>query len=181
MGYQKSDSTSKLFILFLLLSSTVGMGQQAVTTPFVPSIIGGSSAFERSLLLDWSIGAAPAIETRVLNTRFQFSMGFLQSKNEIRSLYKNQDSFNISIQIGPNPFRNSFWIRCKQEGIIITHIQLLNPLGKIIPVLMNPTSGIQFEQLVQINDAVKGVYFVFIQYLIDETLFQEKICKLLQI
>jgi hypothetical protein len=60
-------------------------------------------------------------------------------------------------------------------------ILVLNPLGKILPVLTSPYSGLNYKQQVQINSNIKGVYYVFIQYLIDENIVQEKICKLLAI
>lgn len=170
-----------LYCICLLLNYAVGQAQQPTLNPFGQAIIGGSAVFERTLQLDWSIGEAPAIETRTLNSRFQCSMGFLQSKNEVISLYKTLDSFNISIQIGPNPFEKVFWIRCKQEGIVITRIQLLNPLGKLTILRTSPIGGIHFEQQVNLSDAVKGVYYIFIQYLIDENKVQEKIFKLLEI
>jgi hypothetical protein len=65
---------STLLVCILLLCHCTGQAQQATLYPIGQAVTGGSTIFEQVLLLDWSFGAAPAMETKALNGRYQFSM-----------------------------------------------------------------------------------------------------------
>ena len=110
-----------------------------------------------------------------------YSSGFLQNRNEVELTYKQLDSFNLKITIGPNPATSHILISCNQDGIIIQTIKIMDAFGITIKDIIEPAAGINYKKQIQFASLPNGIYLVLVKYTIAEKMVGFKLVKIIKI
>lgn len=183
MGILFSTSRSPIYILLLLSISNQEYAQslslKGCIDPFAINVAGHSWT-NTNFIIDWSVGEAPMIHTLFKHPLFLLSTGFLQSRYDPLLLYHGLDSFDIQIKVGPNPFNNHIYIKCNQDGIIITSIQLINFSGVSIYQLTGIYAGINYCHEIQIQKPNNSICYLYLHYTIADKIQKTKVIKLIQ-
>lgn len=174
-----------LLILLVLLYSISGMGQYSITgegAALNPHVINsnGNSFLIHEILLDWNLGDLANTFRTNKNPAIFLTTGFLQNQNPIISLFKDLNNFGQQIKMGPNPFYNEIHISCKQDGINIITIRILDSKGSLLTYINGPFSGLAFEKNIEIQKGKEPFYFVQISYNVSNSYVLYKTFKLIQ-
>jgi hypothetical protein len=178
-------STSKHPICFLLLFGTPSTEyaqnhiNKASLDPYLINVAGHSWENDTHII-DWSIGESPMATTFSKHPLYLLSSGFLQNLYDPLLLYQSQDSFDLQIKVGPNPFYNHFYIQCKQDGIVITAVQLRNFKGALVYHFPGVYSGYNYYQEFIIPKLSYPICYLYLYYNIGENTHRTKIIKLIQ-
>ncbi len=167
----------KLLILYCIWTSPVN--SQSID-PFCENIASGT-AINQDLTFDWNIGESLSLATMNLGARSIYSSGFLQNRNEVELTYKQLDSFNLKITIGPNPATSHILISCNQDGIIIQTIKIMDAFGITIKDIIEPAAGINYKKQIQLASLPNGIYLVLVKYTIAEKMVGFKLVKIIKI
>jgi len=173
-----------LLLLFLLYSIN-GLGQYSITgkgaalNPHVMNSNGGSVIIHQ-MLLDWNLGDLASTFKVHQNPTILLTTGFLQNHYPTISLFKDLSGFGEQIKIGPNPFYNEIHIYCKQDGINIISIRILDSKGSMLKYIKGPFSGLAFEKHIELKKGKYPFYFVQISYSVANSFSLYKTYKLLQ-
>jgi len=146
--------------------------------PFTINVAGKYNIIH-DVLYDWSFGEM-AIHTMYTKPTFYISLGFLQSNYYPFLQYKNLDSFDIKIKIGPNPFSNYIVIQSQQDQLIINCIQLLDFQGKVLYQVNGDYAGLNFYYKLFVKKLNSPMCFLNISYTISDHINRKKYFKLLQ-
>jgi hypothetical protein len=156
--------------LYFILLDPMGLATQGGSKPVHTE--------QDSIIIDWSVGQP--ISTAVFDRGYpiMISTGFIQNKNCDRCLYKNIDSFLISLKIGPNPVNTLLNIQLKQTGVIWQGIDMYSIEGKLIQRIQLNLSGMQLNYIMDCSHYLSGVYFIKCYFLIDQEFLITKIFQI---
>jgi hypothetical protein len=183
MGTFFSNTNGPICMLLLLGCPITQYAQSVVYKKFLDPYtinVSGRSSMLNNQLIDWSLGESPMVHTFNKYAIYLLSTGFLQSVYDPLLLYKSLDSFDIQIKIGPNPFNNLVHIQCRQDGITISSIQLINFRGDVIYHLPGFYAGMNFYQEIPIQKLSNPICYLYLHYTIANKIERTKIIKLIQ-
>ena len=173
------------FLLLILMYPISGLGQYSITNtraPLDPNVINsnGGSAIIHQIVFDWNVGDVAATYNIPKPHEMLLTTGFLQSEPDVSLLFKALYNFGQQIKIGPNPFYNEIHISCKQYGMSIISIRVLDSKGSMVKYIKGPFSGLAFEKHIEIQKGKDPCYFVQICYNISNSYSIYKTFKLIQ-
>ena len=140
----------------------------------------GGSKLVNQLIVDWTLGNMGNTFTYTTRPGLMISSGYLQNSYDVKVLFQQLDSFGLQIKVGPNPFQNTLRIYCAQDGLDIITIKLFDNQGIIIKNIMGPFSGIEFDQILQIQKLSNPICYLQIQYKVANEFILQRTYKLLQ-
>jgi hypothetical protein len=183
MGSLFLTTNGPIFIILLLSNPASAYAQGHIiakfSDPYSINVAGHSNLLDNQNL-DWSVGEASLIRTFNKHPIYLLSSGFLQSHTDPLLQYNNLDSFDVQIKAGPNPFNSCIYIQCKQDGMIISSVELFNFRGDRIYHLPGYYSGLNFYKEVPIQKLSNPICYLYISYSIAEKMYRTKIIKLIQ-
>ena len=126
-----------LLLLFILIYSNKVLGQYSVIgngTALSPHVINsnGGTVLISQMWVDWNVGDLAATYKTVQHPVLFLTTGFLQSDPDVLLLFKDFSSLGEQIKIGPNPFYSGIHIYCKQVGITILSIRIMDSKGNLL-------------------------------------------------
>lgn len=179
------ESVRKIILAFLLFISSKCCGQFQNSfsvkhlDPFDININGGTKILNQ-LLFDWTLGNMGNTISYTDSHSIIVSTGYLQNCYNVLALYHKIENFGLQIKVGPNPFQNTVWIHCAQDGLDIIAIKVFNSNGFIIKHISGPFSGLYFEQNFEIQKLITPICYVQVQYKVANEFIFQKTYKLLQ-
>jgi hypothetical protein len=183
MGTFFSNNKGPICILLLLgiPNSEYAQGylNKGFTDPFSINVAGKSWDIGTNNI-NWSVGESGLTHSFAKHPTYLFTSGFLQSVYDPLMLFKSIDSFDLQIKVGPNPFNDHIYIQSKQDGIIITSVQLLDFRGDIIYHLPGMYAGIHYYQEISIQRLNNPICYLYLKYSIASLVPRTKIIKLIQ-
>lgn len=171
----------KLVILWTLFCCSWETLLGQYDDPFCQNVFGGTQQTHSGVIVDWNLGESICTETLISKSGLIISTGFLQNKNNSELLYKNVDSFDLSIKVGPNPIQHNITIASNQEGIVIKNILITNGNGRFIQEIKGDFSGVHFKKIITLNENDSGLIYVFIRFMVGDKINRLKIVKLIKI
>ena len=131
-------------------------------------------------ILDWSLGEPFAIQMGSSKNKIIFSIGFLQPNLLVSPRSLKPGIIDFRLVWGPNPVNNYMQLSCKEAGIDIISIHVLDGYGHSIQNIQGPFSGLHFSKQISFASVNTGIYFISIHY-IAQAMKQVKIIKVLKI
>jgi len=132
-------------------------------------------------LLDWSLGEPFTIQTWCSKNKIIFSIGFLQPSLMLNPELIKPGAFDFKLKWGPNPVSNYLLLSCKQAGIDIIRINIVDSDGNKIQKIEGPYSGVDFSKRISFTSAKTGIYFITIHYIVAAKFTQVKILKIIKV
>jgi hypothetical protein len=132
-------------------------------------------------MLDWSLGEPFAIQNWCSKNKIIFSIGFLQPSLLLNPELIRPGAFDFKLKWGPNPVSNYLLLSCKQAGIDIIRISIVNSDGNKIQKIEGPYSGLDFSKRISFVSANTGIYFISIHYIVANKFTQVKILKIIKV
>jgi hypothetical protein len=132
-------------------------------------------------ILDWSLGESIATQTWQLKNKIIYSTGFLQPALMLNPAIHSPPSFDFNLVWGPNPVINYVRLSCKQAGIDIMSIQVMDNYGNKIQNIKGPFSGLHFSKQISFASANTGIYIIALHYIVANKFSQMKIIKIIKI
>ena len=172
--------TEKILKILLIGCFWIKAANSQSLDPFCENIASGNK-FNQEYTFDWNMGEPLSLATMHLGGRSIYSSGFLQNRNEVELTFKQIDSFNLKITIGPNPTTSNIIINCNQDGMIIEAIKIMDAFGNTIKEIIEPAAGIYYKKQIQLASLPKGIYLVLIKYTIAEKIVGFKIVKIIKL
>ena len=148
--------------------------------PFCENIASGNT-INQEYTFDWNMGEPLSLATMNLGGRSIYSSGFLQNRNEVELTFKQLDSFNVKITIGPNPTTNHIVISCNQDGMIIETIKIMDAFGNTIKDIIEPAAGLYYKKQIALTSFNAGVYLMLVKYSIADKIIGFKLVKLIKL
>ena len=141
-----------------------------ILDPYCFATQGGSKTVlsePNSFLIDWSIGQPITTPLLTKGNSMMLSSGFLQNKNCDRCLYKNLDSFLITLKIGPNPVEQVLQIQMKQAGVILEGLDIYTTEGFLLHREKTLVNGLSIYYTFSFSRYPKGWYVLRFYFLVD--------------
>jgi len=132
-------------------------------------------------MFDWSLGEPFAIENWCSNNKIVFSIGYLQPSLLLNPELIRPGAFDFKLKWGPNPVSNYLLLSCKQAGIDIIRINIVDSDGNKIQKIEGPYSGLNFSKRISFASANTGIYFISIHYIVSNKFTQVKILKIIKV
>jgi hypothetical protein len=132
-------------------------------------------------MFDWSLGEPFAIENWCSNNKIVFSIGYLQPSLLLNPELIRPGAFDFKLNWGPNPVSNYLMLSCKQAGIDIMRINIVDSDGNKIQKIEGPYSGLDFSKRISFASANTGIYFITIHYIVTNKFTQVKILKIIKV
>jgi hypothetical protein len=177
----------KIYFLFCLLFISC-FTQAQILDPAIINTAGGNINIEsktnqvkNNWILDWSLGESIATQTWQLKNKLIYSTGFLQPALMLNPAFNSPASFDFNLVWGPNPVINYVGLSCKETGIDIISISVMDRYGNKIQNIKGPFSGLHFSKQISFASANTGIYFIAIHYIVAGKFSQMKIIKILKI
>jgi hypothetical protein len=177
----------KIYFLFCLLFINC-LTQAQILDPTIINTAGGNIHIEsktnqikNNWILDWSLGESLATQTWHLKNKIIYSTGLLQPGLMLNSAFNSPASFDFNLVWGPNPVINYVGLSCKQAGIDIMSIQVMDNYGNKIQNIKGPFSGLHFSKKISFTSANTGIYFIALHYIVANKFSQTKIIKIIKI
>lgn len=177
----------KIYFLFCLLFISC-FTQAQILDPVIINTAGGNIQIEsktnqvkNNWMLDWSFGESIAIQTLPLKNKLIYSTGFLQPAFMLNPAIHSPASFDFNLVWGPNPVVNDLGLSCKQAGVDIISISVMDNYGNKIQNIKGPFSGLHFSKQISFASANTGIYFIALHYIVANKFSQMKIIKIIKI
>jgi len=178
-----------LKIFFLISLLTIGHCMQAQNLdPGIINTAGGNiqiisktNQVKNNWKFDWSLGESIATQTWQLKNKLIYSTGFLQPTLMLNPVFTSPASFDFNLVWGPNPVATTLELSCKQAGIDIMSIQVIDNNGNKIQNLKGPFSGLHFSKQISFASVNTGLYFIAVHYIVASKFGQMKIIKIIKI
>jgi len=177
----------KIYFLFCLLFISC-FTQAQLLDPTIINTAGGNIHIESKTnqvknywILDWSLGESLATQTGCLQNKIIFSTGFLQPALMLNPAIHSPASFDFNLIWGPNPVIHYVGLSCKQAGIDIMSIQVMDNYGNKIQNIKGPFSGLHFSKQISFASANTGIYIIALHYIVANKFSQMKIIKIIKI
>lgn len=132
-------------------------------------------------MFDWSLGEPFAIQNWCSKNKIVFSIGFLQPSLLLNPELIRPGAFDFKLKWGPNPVSNYLLLSCKQAGIDIIRINIVDIDGNKIQKIEGPYSGLDFSKRISFASANTGIYFITIHYIVANKFTQVKILKIIKV
>lgn len=132
-------------------------------------------------MLDWSLCEPFAIQTWCSKNKIIFSTGFLQPALMLNPNIIKPGVFEFKLKWGPNPVSNYLLLSCKQAGIDIIAINIVDSDGNKIEIIVGPYSGLDFSKIISFDSINTGIYFISIHYKVANNFTQVKILKIIKL
>ena len=132
-------------------------------------------------LLDWTLCEPFAIQTWCSKNKIIFSTGFLQPSLMLNPALMRAEAFEFKLKWGPNPVANYLLLSCKQAGIDIIRINIVDSDGHKIETIVGPYSGLDFSKQISFDSVNTGIYLVTIHYKVANKFTQVKILKIIKL
>ena len=162
--------------------------QAQVLDPSIINTAGGNINIEsktnqvkNNWMLDWSLGEPFAIQNGYLKNKIVFSTGFLQPALMLNPALISTGSFDFNLVWGPNPVIHYVGLSCKQAGVDIISISVLDHYGNKIQNIKGPFSGLHFSKQISFASVNTGIYFIALHYIVANQFSQMKIIKIIKI
>jgi hypothetical protein len=162
--------------------------QAQVLDPSIINTAGGKIDINSSInhannnwMLDWSLGEPFAIQNWCSKNKIVFSIGFLQPSLLLNPELLRPGAFDFKLKWGPNPVSNYLQISCKQAGIDIIRINIVDSDGNKIQKIEGPYSGLDFSKRISFASANTGIYFISIHYIVANKFTQVKVLKIIKV
>ena len=177
----------KIYFLccLLLLSFCI---QAQVLDPSIINSAGGkiditsrTNQVNNNWMLDWSLGEPFAIQNWCSKNKIVFSIGFLQPSLLLNPELIRPGAFDFKLKWGPNPVSTYLLLSCKQAGIDIIRINIVDSDGNKIQKIEGPFSGLDFSKRISFASANTGIYFISIHYIVANKFTQVKILKIIKV
>ena len=177
----------KIYFLCLLLSVSFSV-QAQVLDPSIINSAGGKMDIASTLnkannnwMLDWSLGEPFVIQNWCSKNKIVFSIGYLQPALLLNPELIRPGAFDFKLKWGPNPVSNYLLLSCKQAGIDIIRISIVDSDGNKIQKIEDPYSGLDFSKRISFVSANTGIYFISIHYIVANKFTQVKILKIIKV
>jgi hypothetical protein len=177
----------KIYFLFCLLFISC-FTQAQILDPAIINTAGGNIHIEsktnqvkNNWMLDWSFGESIATQTLPLKNKLIYSTGFLQPAFMLNPAFNSPASFDFNLVWGPNPVIDYVGLSCKQAGVDIISISVMDNYGNKIQNIKGPFSGLHFSKQISFASANTGIYFIAIHYIVSNKFSQMKIIKIIKI
>ena len=164
------------------------MTQAQILDPTTINTAGGkihidskTNQVKNNWILDWSLGESLATQTWHLKNKIIYSTGLLQPGLMLNPAFNSPASFDFNLVWGPNPVSNEVWLCCKQAGIDIMSIQVMDNYGNKIQNIKGPFSGLHFSKQISFASANTGIYIIALHYIVANKFSQMKIIKIIKI
>lgn len=174
------------FLFYLLFISCFTEGQ--ILDPAIINTAGGNiqiisktNQVNNNWILDWTLCEPFAVQTWCSKNKIIFSTGFLQPSLMLNPAFNSPESFDFNLIWGPNPVMNYVELSCKQAGVEIMNIQVIDHYGNKIQNIKGPFSGLHFSKQISFASANTGIYFIAIHYIVGGKFSQMKIIKIIKI
>jgi hypothetical protein len=132
-------------------------------------------------MFDWSLGEPFAIQIGSSKNKIVFSIGFLQPNLMLNPELIRPRAFDFKLNWGPNPVANYLLLSCKQAGIDIIRINIVDSDGNEIQKIEGPYSGLDFSKQITFASVNTGIYFIAIHYIVAMKFKQVKIIKIIKV
>jgi len=143
--------------------------------------LAGNNYQNNNYSMDWSIGEQVAINSFYYQSKLLLTTGSLQGNP---SLFINQelpDYFEIPFKIGANPILQTLLISLSKPEVTIRQIQIRSSSGILIYQKMGPIAGIHFQAQIDFQQQAAGIYLLFIECAIENSLTLQKQFKILKL
>lgn len=177
----------KIYFLCCLLYVPFFM-QAQVLDPSIINTAGGkmdiasrTNQANNNWMLDWSLGEPFAIQNWCSKNKIIFSIGFLQPSLLLNPALIRPGVFDFKLKWGPNPVSTYLLLSCKQAGIDIIRIDIVDSDGNKIQKIEGPYSGLDFSKQISFASANTGIYFITIHYIVANKFTQVKILKIIKV
>jgi len=177
----------KIYFLFYLLFVNY-FTQAQILDPAIINTAGGkmdiaSTTNQANInwMLDWSLGEPFAIQNWCSKNKIVFSIGYLQPSLLLNPELIRPGAFDFKLRWGPNPVSTTVWLYCKQAGIDIMSIHVMDNYGNKIQNIKGPFSGLHFSKQISFASANTGIYFISIHYIVANKFTQVKILKIIKV
>jgi hypothetical protein len=177
----------KIYILCCLLFIS-SFSQAQIMDPCIINTTGGKMDIASTInkannnwMLDWSLGEPFAIQYWCSKNKIIFSIGFLQPSLLLNPELIRPGAFDFKLKWGPNPVFNYLQLSCKQAGIDIIRINIVDSDGNKIQKIEGPYSGLDFSKKISFASANTGIYFISIHYIVANKFSQMKIIKIIKV
>jgi hypothetical protein len=177
----------KIYFLFCLLFINY-FSQAQILDPTIINTAGGkiniyskTNQVKINWTLDWSLGESLATQTWQLKNKLIYSTGFLQPALMLNPAFTHPANFDFNIIWGPNPVSTNVWLSCKQAGIDIMSIHIMDNYGNKIQNIKGPFSGLHFSKQIPFASVNTGIYFIALHYIVANKFSQMKIIKIIKI
>jgi hypothetical protein len=175
----------KIYFLFCLLFINY-FSQAQILDPTIINAAGGNiniyaktNQVKINWTLDWSLGESLATHTWHLKNKLIYSTGFLQPTLMLNPAFTHPANFDLVW--GPNPVSTTVWLSCKQAGIDIMSIHIMDIYGNKIQNIKGPFSGLHFSKQIPFASVNTGIYFIALHYIVANKFSQMKIIKIIKI
>jgi len=177
----------KIFLLTTLVYLTNTVNAQLLDASIINNaggkieIAATTNQANNNWTLDWSLGEPFAIQYWCSKNKIVFSIGFLQPSLMLNPELIRPGSFDFNLKWGPNPVSNYLLLSCKQAGIDIIHINVVDNDGNKIQNIQGPYSGLNFSKQIPFASVNTGIYFIAIHYIVANKFTQVKILKIIKV
>ena len=174
------------FLCCLLFISSFSQAQ--ILDPSIINTAGGkmditstTNQVNYNWMLDWSLGEPFAIQNWCSKNKIVFSIGYLQPSLLLNPELIRPGAFDFKLKWGPNPVSNYLLLSCKQAGIDIIRINIVDIDGNKIQKIEGPYSGLDFSKRISFASVNTGIYFITIHYIVANKFTQVKILKIIKV
>ena len=177
----------KIYALSIFLSVPFFIQAQVLDPSIINSaggkinIVSKTNQANTNWIFDWSLGESFAIQTWCSKNKIIFSTGFLQPTLMLNPELVKPGAFDFILKSGPNPVSNYLLLSCKQAGIDIMSIQVMDNYGNIIQNIQGPFAGLHFSKQISFASANTGIYIIALHYIVANKFSQMKIIKIIKI
>ena len=177
----------KIFLLTTLVYLTNTVNAQLLDASIINNaggkieIAATTNQANNNWTLDWSLGEPFAIQYWCSKNKIVFSIGFLQPSLMLNPELIRPGAFDFNLKWGPNPVSNYLLLSCKQAGIDIIHINIVDNDGNKIQNIQGPYSGLNFSKQISFASVNTGIYFIAIHYIVANKFTQVKILKIIKV
>jgi len=177
----------KIYFLYCLLFLSFFI-QAQVLDPSTINSAGGKIEIASTLnqannnwMLDWTLCEPFAIQTWCSKNKIIFSTGFLQPNLMLNPELIKPGAFDFKLKWGPNPVSNYLLLSCKQAGIDIIRMNIVDSDGHKIKNIEGPYSGLDFSKRISFTSENTGIYYIIIHYSVANKFTQVKILKIIKV
>jgi hypothetical protein len=143
-------------------------------------VMAGGTYQNTNNVLDWSMGVQISVYPFLLPHQLLFTTGILQGNPSLLSNTNIRTIPSLQVMIGPQPASHFIYLRLNQPEVIIQSLRIFNIQSILIYQKKGPLAGILINEQINIDAIAPGMFFLMIDYSIENKIHYQQIFKLIK-
>lgn len=168
----------KIFLLLIGVGFMISIKAQPYDNKGI--VLSGGTYQNARHVFDWSMGVQISVNSFLLPHQVLLTTGTLQGNPSLLSNTNIPSIPSLHLMMGPQPARDFIYLRLNQPEVIIHSLQIFNVQSSLVYQKKGPLAGILFNEQIYIDAFNSGVYFLIIDYSIENKVHYQPVFKILK-